>query len=124
MDIDPENPNVVAVITSAAGGWSPPAQPDIVIRGCAGKFTPTHGAVRLTVDDIMGETPPWTKLLKQLDAKLGLASLALSANELEIAQNATAQRTDEAERKMSSALLNEANAVRENRQLHLDVEGA
>jgi len=95
-----------------------------VIRGYAGKFTPTHGAVRLTVDDIMGERPPWTKLLKQLGAKLGLASLALSADELEIALNAMAQRTDEAERKMSAALLNEANAFRENRQLQLDMEGA
>ena len=55
---------------------------------------------------------------------LDLPSLALPADELEVALNATAQRADEAERNMSAALLNEANAVRENRQLQLDMAKA
>ena len=120
-DIDPENPGVVAVLTSLEGGWSPPATPDIVIQGGAGKLTPTPGAIRLTIDDIKDEAPQWTKLLRQLSTKLGLASLALAAEELEVALNATAQRADEAERNMAAALLNKANAIRENRQLQLDM---
>lgn len=62
--------------------------------------------------------------MRQLSTKPGLASLALPADELEIALNATAQRADEAERNMSAALLNEANAVRKNRQLQLDMAKA
>lgn len=124
VDIDPENPGVVAVIASSAGGWSPPAKPDIVIQAGQGKFPAMPGAVRLTIDDIQGDTPQWAKLLRQLRAKLGLASLALPPDELEVALNATVQRADEAERNVSAALLNEANAVRENRQLQLDMAKA
>lgn len=124
VDIDPDNPGVVAVIASAAGGWSPPARPDIVIQAGAGNFTPAPGAIRLGIDDVDRDTPPWTRLMKQLGAKLGVASLALPAEELEVALNATSLRADEAERNMSAALLNEANAVRENRQLQLDMAKA
>lgn len=124
VDVDPETPGVVAVVASPEGEWSPPARPDIVIQGGAGKFTPAPGAIRLTIHDIRDEGPQWTKLVRQLSTKLGLASLALPADELEIALNATAQRADEAERNMSAALLNEANALRENRQLQLDMAKA
>ena len=89
-----------------------------------GKITPTPGATRLTFDDIKDEAPQWTKLLRQLNTKLGLASLALPAEEREVGLNATAQRADEAERNMSAALLNEANAIRENRQPQLDMAKA
>ena len=124
VDIDPEAPGVVAVIASSAGGWSPPSQHDILIQAGHGKFTATSGAIRLTIDDMRGDTPQWAKLLRQLSTKLGLASLVLPADELEVALNATAQRADEAERNVSAALLNEANAVRENRQLQLDMAKA
>ncbi len=89
-----------------------------------GKITPTPGATRLTFDDIKDEAPQWTKLLRQLNTKLGLASLALPAEEREVGLNATAQRADEAERNMSAALLNEANPIRENRQQQLGMAKA
>lgn len=123
-DIDPEEPGLIAVVVSSAGGWAPPAKSDIVIQAGPGEFPQTPGALRLTLDDVNGDTPRWGKLVERLRAKLGVPSLALSADQLEEQLNATAQRADEAERNMSAALLNEANAIRDNRQLRLDIAAA
>jgi len=91
VDIDPESPGVVVVIASAGDGWPLPARPDIVIQGGVGKFAPTPGAIRLTLDEIRDESTQRTKLLRQLITKPGLATLALPADELEVALNATAR---------------------------------
>lgn len=123
-DIDPEQPGLIAVVVSSAGGWAPPAKSDIVIQAGPGEFPQTPGAIRLTLDDVNGDTPRWGKLVERLRAKLGVPSLALSADQLEEQLNATAQRADEAERNISAALLNEANAIRDNRQLRLDIAAA
>lgn len=124
VDDDPESPAIIAAVASAAGGWAPPAKPDIVIQAGPGEFPDTSAALRLTAADLDSDTPRWMKLVERLRAKLGLASLALSADQLEEQLNATAQRADEAERNMSAALLNEANAIRDNRQLRLDLAAA
>lgn len=124
VDADPENPGLVAAIASSEGGWAAPAKPDIVIQAGPGQFPAAPNAIRLTAADLAGDTPRWNKLVDQLRGKMGLPSLALPADELEVRLNETAARADQAERNMSAALLNESNAVRESRQLQLDMAKA
>lgn len=123
VDIDPDNPGVVAVIASSAGGWAAP-KADILIQAGPGEFPQTAGALRLTREDVGGDTPRWNRLVDQLRTKLGMASLALPAEQLEAALDAATQRAEAAERNVSAALLNEANAVRETRQLQLELAKA
>lgn len=124
VDTDPDDRGVVAAIASSAGVWAGPAKPDIVIQGGPGEFPHEAGALRLNDSDLEGDTPRWTRLLERLRGELGLASLALPADELEARLNDSAQRVAEAERNASTAALNEANAVRESRQAKLELSAA
>jgi FtsZ-binding cell division protein ZapB len=124
VDADPEDRGVVAAVASAVGGWAGPARPDIVIQGGPGEFPQDGGALRLTGGDIDGEAARWMRLVERLREQLGLASLALPADELEVRLNEAAARAGDAEKAMATALLNEANALRERNNLQVAVTEA
>lgn len=121
VDPDPENPGVVMALASAAGGWAMPARADIKIQAGPGDFPQSSSAQRLTAEDIDDNTPRWSRFLDKLRTKLGVQSLALPADALADKLDDAGRRADQAERNLATARLNESNAIRERRQIELEL---
>lgn len=121
VDPDPDNPGVVMALASAAGGWAMPARADIKVQAGPGDFPQSSSALRLTAEDIEDATPRWSRFLDKLRGKLGMQSLALPAEDLAVRLDDAGRRVDAAERNLATARLNESNAIRERRQIELEL---
>ncbi len=119
VDPDPENPGVVMALASAAGGWSRPGRADIIVQAGPGDFPDGTHALRLETSDIEQETARWIRFVEKLRGKLGMQSLALPAEDLAVKLDEASRRAEEAERTRNTAQNNEANAIRERRQMEL-----
>lgn len=119
VDPDPENPGVTMAVASGGGGWEGPAKADIVIHGGPGNFSSASGVLRLEAADIDGETQRWARLVETLRGKLGMASLALPAEDLAVQLDDAVRLAGEAEQAMNTARLGEANALRERNSLQV-----
>lgn len=86
-----------------------------------GNFPPANGALRLETSDIDGETPRWLRLVETLRSKLGMASLALTADDIAIQLDEATRRAAQAEQAMATARLGEANAVRERNAVQMQL---
>lgn len=97
VDPDPENPAVTIALASATGGGAMPPGCDIVVQAGPGEFTSSATAMRLTIEDIETGSRRWARFVEQLRGRLGIASLALSPEDLEERLNAASLRAKEAE---------------------------
>lgn len=121
IDHDPDAPALVMALASAAGGWALPKNPDIVVQAGPGEFPVGASALRLQVEDIEQAGPRWTRLIEKLGGKLGMPSLALTAEDLAVKLDEAARRADEAERTRDAARLAESNAIREHRRIEQEL---
>lgn len=125
VDRDPDNPGIAMAIAAAAGGWLAPTPADIFVQGGPGTFPAAGSSVlRIEARDIEQATQAWRRLVEQLRAKLGMASLDLSADELAVRLDEAGHRLETAERAMSTAQLAESTAIRERNALQVQLAEA
>ncbi len=98
VDPDPEHPAIALALVAANGGMALPPQCDIVVQAGPGDFPQHAGALRLTAEDIDTGSRRWARFVEQLRSKLGKASLALDADDLELRLDQASRRAEEAER--------------------------
>lgn len=121
VDPDPENPAVSLALVSATGGAAMPPGCDIVVQAGPGEFPTSDKAVRLTIEDIETESRRWTRFVEQLRSKLGIASLALSPEDLEERLNEASRRAQEAESARDRLERERDDAVRKAARLENDL---
>jgi len=119
VDPDPDNPGVVMALASAADGWARPARADMIVQAGPGEFPASTNALRLETNDIETDGPRWRRFVDTLRGKLGMQSLALPAEDLAVKLDETARLLTKAERQRDTAQNNEANAIREHKQMEL-----
>lgn len=121
IDPDPDAQAVTLTLIAANGGASAPARSDIVVQAGPGEFPPHAQALRLTADDIETGSRRWIRLVEQLGARLGMASLALAPEDLEERLNEANRRAQEAESARDRVERERDEAVRKAARLENDL---
>jgi MORN repeat len=112
VDLDPDAPAPVRVALVSISGSISHGKSDIVVLAGPGDFPATSGVLRLEVSDIEGQTRRWSSFVDQLSRTLGRASLAPSAEDLEVRLDEASRRADQAERALAEMERQRNDAVR------------